>query len=41
MSQWADVLDIQRATWEARIPTIVSLARDELTTIEQPRELYV
>jgi hypothetical protein len=38
---WAHTAEVQRAAWEGRIPASVSLARDELTTIEQPLELYV
>lgn len=37
----ADVGRIQRAVWEGRVPAVITLARDELTTLEQPRELYV
>lgn len=32
---------IQAAVWEGRIPTVVTLAADELTTLERPRELFV
>ncbi|KAG8458216.1 hypothetical protein KFE25_001508 [Diacronema lutheri] len=37
----ADVGRIQRAVWEGRVPAVITLARDELTTLEQPRELYL
>lgn len=37
----ADVQVVEREVWEGRVPAVITLARDELTTLEQPRELYV
>lgn len=36
-----EIQAIQAAVWEGRIPTVVTLAADELTTLERPRELFV
>jgi len=32
---------VEREVWEGCIPAVITLADDELTTIEKPQELYV